>query len=149
MWNIEGFRVVDMLPRGAAFDTDYCSEGILSEILRACPVRSNRQLVVHIDSSMLHTSKQTREFMERNNPRVAPHPPFSPDLAPSDFFLFDCIKGKLQGSEFTEADGLLAEIWEILNGISGKVLKAVFVQWEERQISPTYGVDGRAWSVWC
>jgi hypothetical protein len=39
------------------------------------------------------------------------------------------IKGKLQGSQITEKDDRLAGIREIVNGISGKVLKAVFIEW--------------------
>jgi hypothetical protein len=39
------------------------------------------------------------------------------------------IKGKLQGSEITEKDDRLAGIQEILNEISGKVLKAVLIEW--------------------
>jgi hypothetical protein len=37
----------------------------------------------------------------------------------------------LQRTEFTEKDDLLAEIREILNGMSGKVLKAVHIKWEK------------------
>jgi hypothetical protein len=48
--------------------------------------------------------------MEKNNLRGAPYPPFSLDLAPSDFFLFGYIKGELQGTEFREKDDLVAEI---------------------------------------
>jgi hypothetical protein len=54
--------------------------------------------------------------MEKNKLAGASHPQFSHDLAPSDFFLFRHIKGKLQRTEFTEKDDLLAEIQEILNG---------------------------------
>ena len=32
-----------------------------------------------------------------NNMTVVPHPPYSPDLAPSDFFLFPKLKMKLKG----------------------------------------------------
>jgi hypothetical protein len=46
--------------------------------------------------------------------------------------LFSYIKGKFRGTEFTERDDLLAEVGEILNGISGKVLKVVFIEWEKR-----------------
>jgi hypothetical protein len=46
--------------------------------------------------------------------------------------LFGDIKDRLQKNEFTEKDDLLAEIQEILNGMSGKVLKAVFIEWEKR-----------------
>jgi hypothetical protein len=75
---------------------------------------------------------EASDFKEKNNLRGAPHHPFSVDIAPSNFFLFRCIKGKLQETEFTEKDDLLAEIREISNGRSGKVLKAVLIAWEKR-----------------
>jgi hypothetical protein len=62
--------------------------------------------------------------METNNLRGTPHPSFSPDLAASDFVSFGHMEGKLQGTEFMQKDGLLEGIREILDGISGKVLKA-------------------------
>jgi hypothetical protein len=70
--------------------------------------------------------------MEKNNLRGAPDSLFSPSLAPSDLFLFGYIKGKLQGTELVEKDDILTEIHEALNGISGKVLKAVSIKWEMR-----------------
>jgi hypothetical protein len=66
VWNTEGFHIVSVLPRGARFDINSYSENILSEIFRACPVRSNRQLVVHAVSASAHASKWTKEFMEEN-----------------------------------------------------------------------------------
>jgi hypothetical protein len=41
------------------------------------------------------------------------------------------MKGTLQAPEFAQKDDLLAEIGKILNGISGKALKAVSIQWEK------------------
>jgi hypothetical protein len=74
MWNIQSFHVVNVRPKGAMFDTDYCDENILSEILMACPVRSHRGPIVHTDNARLHNSKQIREFMEKsklNNSHLA------------------------------------------------------------------------------
>jgi hypothetical protein len=36
-----------------------------------------------------------------------PHPPYSPDLAPSDFWLFGRIKTALAGRTFADPEGLL------------------------------------------
>jgi histone-lysine N-methyltransferase SETMAR len=129
VWNTEGSHVVGVLPKGATFGTDYYyCEDILSGILRAYLVCSNRRLVVRADNPRLHTSKRTREFMKKSNLRGAQHPPFSLDLAPSDILLFYYIKSKLQGTQFTEKDNLLAEIQEKLNEISGKVLNPVSIE---------------------
>jgi hypothetical protein len=40
----------------------------------------------------------------------APHPPYSPDLAPCDFYLFGYIKGRLAGASFEEPHQLLQAI---------------------------------------
>jgi hypothetical protein len=45
-----------VLPKGARFDTDYCCEDILSEILKARPLRPNRGVVVHAANARPHTT---------------------------------------------------------------------------------------------
>jgi hypothetical protein len=59
----------------------------------------------------------------------APHPAFSLDLAPSDFYLFGKLKMALMGAAFADDDQLLQGVMEVLNGISREELEAVF---EER-----------------
>ncbi|QQP56557.1 Putative DD34D transposase [Caligus rogercresseyi] len=41
--------------------------------------------------------------------KLLPHPPYSPDLAPSDYFLFEDLKRKLAGKKFKDNDGVIAE----------------------------------------
>jgi len=40
------------------------------------------------------------EFLVKKNIPVLPHPPYSSDLAPSDFYLFPKLKSKLKGHHF-------------------------------------------------
>jgi hypothetical protein len=49
--------------------------------------------------------------------KSAPHPPNSPDLAPSDFCLFEYIKRYLTGLSFEDADQLLAAVEGALEDI--------------------------------
>jgi hypothetical protein len=44
-----------------------------------------------------------------------PHPPYSPDLAPSDFFLFPKLKMKLKGRGFQTVEEIQAESQAALN----------------------------------
>jgi histone-lysine N-methyltransferase SETMAR len=44
-----------------------------------------------------HTANSTRELLRRYNWEVLDHPPYSPDLAPSDFHLFGPLKKHLGG----------------------------------------------------
>jgi hypothetical protein len=49
--------------------------------------------------------------------KSAPHPPYSPDLAPSDFYLFGYVKRCPAGLSFEDADQLLAAVEGVLEGI--------------------------------
>jgi hypothetical protein len=60
------------------------------------------------------------------------HPPYSPDLAPSDFFLLGYVKHVLEEAEFPSEETLLAAIQRILSDLTGDTLRAVFAKWVER-----------------
>jgi hypothetical protein len=64
--------------------------------------------------------------------KSAPHPPYSPDLAPSDFYLFGCVKRPLAGLSFEDANQLLAAVESVLEGIEKVTLQAVFLEWMDR-----------------
>jgi hypothetical protein len=58
--------------------------------------------------------------------KQASHPPYSPELAPSDFFLFGYVKGKLMGYRAETPSELLARIRVILAEIPRETLNGVF-----------------------
>jgi hypothetical protein len=52
--------------------------------------------------------------MAQNAMVIAAHPPYSPDLAPFDFYLFDHVKGLLRGKSFETVERLLSAVEGIL-----------------------------------
>ena len=48
-------------------------------------------LLLH-DNAPSHTSRLTQQFLQRNNIDSLPHLPYSPDLAPCDFWLFQNLE---------------------------------------------------------
>jgi hypothetical protein len=60
--------------------------------------------------------------------KIAPHPPYSPDIAPSDF-LFGHIKQKIAGREFVSAEDFLEAIRDEFDQLSRPVLENVFDEW--------------------
>jgi hypothetical protein len=62
----------------------------------------------------------------------APHPPYSPDLAPSDFYLFDYLNDRLQGQHFEDGDQLFDAIIALAAIIEKVTLQRVFHEWMER-----------------
>jgi hypothetical protein len=61
-----------------------------------------------------------------------PHPPCSPDLAPTDCYLFGYVKRCLSGLLFEDADQLLATVEGFLEGIEKVTLQVVFLGWMDR-----------------
>jgi hypothetical protein len=70
--------------------------------------------------------------MQQNAIRRVLYPTYSPDLALSDFCLFDYIKQLALGCEFTDPDSLLQWVRNILEGIEQPTLEGVFCNWMER-----------------
>jgi transposase len=56
--------------------------------------------MLHYDKAPPHTSLLIREFLAKQETIVVPQPPYSPDLAPADFFLFPKLKSTLKGRRF-------------------------------------------------
>jgi hypothetical protein len=63
--------------------------------------------------------------------RVA-HRPFSPEIAPLDFFLFDRLKGGLSFRSVSDANGFLEIVAEILSILTRDIIARVFANWIER-----------------
>jgi hypothetical protein len=70
-----------------------------------------------------------------------PHFPCLPDLVPSDFFFFGCLKGKLMGYRAGTPSELLVRIRVILVELPREMLNAVFLEWMER-LQKCVQVDG-------
>jgi len=71
-------------------------------------------------------------LLQSKGVHILPHPPYSPDLAPSDLYLFGMLKGRIRGRRFTSSDEIVAEIREICERISKIELQRVYNTWVRR-----------------
>jgi hypothetical protein len=60
---------------------------------------------------------------------VIPHPLYSPDFAPCDFFLFPKMKLKLQGHRFDTSEEIQAESQRVLDTLTEKDFQKMFQKW--------------------
>ncbi|PNF42617.1 hypothetical protein B7P43_G01293 [Cryptotermes secundus] len=88
--------------------------------------------VLHHDNARPHTAYIVREFLAKNKMAVVPHPPYSPDLAPCDFFLFPKMKIKLKGRRFDTVEEIQAETHTVLNTLTKKDFQDAFEKWQKR-----------------
>jgi hypothetical protein len=100
MWNPHRFYVVNRLPENTTMNSTYYTSNILQPLYDCFfpggHVGQTRKLVIHVDNCSIHKSAQAEQFMANHKMVRMPHPPYSPDLAPSDFYLFGRIKNQLK-----------------------------------------------------
>jgi hypothetical protein len=67
--------------------------------------------------------------LEHNKTERAPHPAYSPDISPCDFWLFGFLKEKLKEQELSTSDEIIEAIMTICNDVTSKDLQSVFSEW--------------------
>jgi len=70
---------------------------------------SKRVLLLH-DNARPHTAPITVDTLHDLKFEVLKHPPYSPDLAPSDFHLFGPMKEHLRGHKFADDDEVMEAV---------------------------------------
>jgi histone-lysine N-methyltransferase SETMAR len=91
VWNPSGFHLLNVLLAGCKFNSNHYVTNIIGPIAgwrRVQAGASRRKLIIHADNARPHVAKLTEQFQEHNSMKRGPHPAYSPDLAPSDFYLF-------------------------------------------------------------
>jgi hypothetical protein len=102
-----------MLAKGAHFDGHCACTNLLTDIDRIRPAATaedaRRNVVVHFDNTSPHaaTAPATVNFLSSHRMKAALRPPFSPDLAPSTFYLLNKLKTELNVAEFEDERELL------------------------------------------
>jgi transposase len=85
VWNPRGFHLIKVLAKGRKFNAGhYIAEilELLSQWLSIEAAGNERKLLVHADNARPHTAKLSTQYFNENQMKSAPHPPYSPDLAP-------------------------------------------------------------------
>jgi transposase len=88
--------------------------------------------LLHHDNAPCHTALSVREFLAKNSIPVVPHPPYSPDLAPCNFFLFARLKSTLKGKRFQDVVEIQLNTTQQLQAISKQAYQTCTEKWKDR-----------------
>jgi hypothetical protein len=91
--------------------------------------RRNSWFLNH-DNAPAHALLLTRNFLDNMNTTVLPQPPYSPDLALADFFLFPKLKSILKGQQFQTIQGITENLQTELCMIPKNVYQDCFQKWQ-------------------
>ena len=88
--------------------------------------------VLQHDNALVHTALSIREFLAKKNIPVLPHPPYSPDLTPCDFYLFPKLKSKLKGHHFGTMENIQKIVTDELNTLTKNDFQYCYDKWKKR-----------------
>ena len=96
------------------------------------PQTGVRGLLFHRDNASAHMAAVTLGYLATSDAQLATHPPYSPDLAPCDWFLLPSIKRQLKGKQFQNAEDTRAFFEGVILDIPQSKWSDVIDSWFER-----------------
>lgn len=87
---------------------------------------------LHHDNAPAHTSLLVRDYLAKNHVNVLPQAPYSPDMAPADFFLFSKLKMPLRGRRFDSIFAIKENSLRELRAIPKSSFEGAFEGWKRR-----------------
>lgn len=116
-WDMKGIIKVDFAASDVKINSDYYAQ-LIKEIRGKRQKRGKTELWLLHDNAPIHTSHLTKATIDSCGLSLVPHPPYSPDLAPSDFHFFRQLKKDLRGKLFDCAFDLQHHVTDLLNSYS-------------------------------
>ena len=90
----------------------------------------NRDFVLLQDNAPAHTSVLAADLFHTVQQELLSHPPYSPDLAPCDYWAFPHLKNIIRGRRFLSIDDLKIEVGRCLRSIPKEEFKAALLKLE-------------------
>lgn len=114
-WDYKGVLLIDYLAKGKTINSDYYCNLLdkLDPIIGdKRPGLQKKKIIFHQDNARVHTSFKTMSKFNELSYELLEHPAYSPDLAPSDYYLFTNLKKFLAGKHFTSNEDAIAAVDE-------------------------------------
>ena len=110
-WDQKGVLYYELLKSGETITGDLYRRQLIklnAAIKAKRPEYATRHesIIFHDDNARPHRTQPVKNYVENIGWEVLPHPPYSPDLAPSDYHLFRSMQNALAGVKFASVDGV-------------------------------------------
>lgn len=112
-WSVRGVEYWELLEEGQTVNSNvYCRQ--LDQLNQRLRRRRSRDVFLD-DNAKPHRSRQTNAKIQELGWQRLDHPPYSPDLAPSDFHLFRSLQHFLKGKRFDDIDEMQESLEEFFD----------------------------------
>ena len=108
-----GIIYMHWVPTGQTVNKEYYVEvlrGFRKRFRRKRPALfKSGQWHFHQDNTQVHNSILVTDYLTKMDIKTVPQPPYSPDLAPCDFWLFPKLKEKLRGCRYDTIEKMVTQ----------------------------------------
>jgi hypothetical protein len=136
LWSLNGIHSLLDVPKGTTYNTAFSMDAVMPSLIENVQLRTRRKTLkgwlILMDNVFAHNSGRAQSCIEASRAERLLHLASSPDLAPSNFFLFGDIREKLFDYNCESREDLLNAITEIFIGIGHGMLLSVFGSWVNR-----------------
>lgn len=112
-WDIRGILLIDYKERNTTINAQYYANlmpRLRDAIKHKRRGKRARGIRLLHDNTPVHTDLFVKTAVKQCGFTEISHPPYSPDLAPSEYYLFSKLKSDLQGRKFETDDDLQAAV---------------------------------------
>ena len=109
-----------------------CLPQVLEAVARRRPRTRAIGTLLHHDNAPAHRSHVVVDFLARERIQEVGHPPYSPDLAPCDFFVFPNVKRIMRGIRYESPEAAVEAFIELIEGLPASAWSSCFSKWFER-----------------
>jgi hypothetical protein len=112
----------EALPKNRKSNQDYFMSTVLPELMKEKRRLLRRKrgfpFLIHMDNPTCPNCHKTTDKLTAGDIARAPHPSYSPDLSPYDFWLFGFLQESIMGMELSADDQILEAITTIWRGVT-------------------------------
>ena len=118
-WDAKGIVFIEYLQKGETINGEYYAK-LLKELRQAIkskrPGKLTKGVLLHQDNAPAHKSLVAMSAVHDCGFELIDHPPYSPDLAPSDYFLFPNLKKHLARKRYETNDDVISVVEDFFEG---------------------------------
>lgn len=134
-WDAKGIIYIDYLEKGKTITGQYYAQllqRLKHEVSAKRPHMAKKKILFHHDNAPAHTSIVAVAKINDLKFELMPHPPYSPDLAPSDYFLFPNLKKWLGGKRFGSNEEVIEAVNQYFEELDESTFKLGITKLEHR-----------------
>ncbi|GFO12708.1 transposase [Plakobranchus ocellatus] len=117
---MEGVVHMEFLVQGQTVNSERYISTLRALKLKLRRIRRDKDSILQHDNARPHTSRQTQDALRQLELTTLPHPAYSPNLAPSGYYLFPQIKKYLKGHHYDNDEEVIGDVRKWCRGQSSE-----------------------------